>query len=95
MLYALRFESVSNSLEQLLDKLKQRSNMSARQIAAIRTLVGYAGAKRRQHDLFGDQSAMEMTKRFIKGSFSKVCYVIYCLPSLFRFEGSRECFHSA
>ncbi|KAI6191907.1 Vacuolar protein sorting-associated protein 45 [Aphelenchoides bicaudatus] len=66
MLYALRFESVSNSLDQLLDKLKQRG-ISARQVAVVRTLVSYAGAKRRQNDLFGDQSAMEMTKRFIKG----------------------------
>lgn len=66
MLYALRFESTANALEQLLDKLKQRG-VSARQIAVIRTLVNYAGAKRRQNDLFGNQSAMEMTKRFIKG----------------------------
>jgi hypothetical protein len=70
MLYALRFESVSNSLDKLLDRLKARQTLSARQIAAIRTLVGYAGAKRRQNDLFGDQSAMEMTKRFIKGKFN-------------------------
>jgi vacuolar protein sorting-associated protein 45 len=66
MLYALRYETSTNSLEQLLDRLKQRG-VGARQIAAIRTLVSYGGAKRRQNDLFGDQSAMEMTKRFIKG----------------------------
>jgi hypothetical protein len=67
MLYALRFESTSNALDQLLDKLKQRG-VSARQVAVVRTLVSYAGARRRQNDLFGDQSAMEMTKRFIKGT---------------------------
>jgi vacuolar protein sorting-associated protein 45 len=67
MLYALRFETTTNALDQLLDKLKQRG-VSARQVAVIRTLVDYAGAKRRQNDLFGDQSAMEMTKRFIKGT---------------------------
>lgn len=68
MLYALRFESVSNSLDQLLEKLRQRG-ISARKVAVVRTLVSYAGAKRRQNDLFGDQSAMEMTKRFIKGIY--------------------------
>jgi hypothetical protein len=67
MLYALRFESAANALDQLLDKLKQRDSITARHIAVIRTLVAYGGAKRRQNDLFGDQSAMEMTKRFIKG----------------------------
>lgn len=66
MLYALRYEMSTNSLDQLLDRLKQRG-VGTRQIAAIRTLVSYGGSKRRQNDLFGDQSAMEMTKRFIKG----------------------------
>ncbi|KAI6205190.1 Vacuolar protein sorting-associated protein 45 [Aphelenchoides besseyi] len=66
MLYSLRYETTTNSLNSLIDKLKSRG-VSSRHIAAIRTLIDYAGSKRRQNDLFGDQSAMEMTKRFIKG----------------------------
>lgn len=67
MLYALRFENhSSNSLQILISQLRQRG-ISARNCGAIRTLLDYAGARKRQNDLFGTQSAMEMTKRFIKG----------------------------
>jgi vacuolar protein sorting-associated protein 45 len=67
MLYALRFEgSNNNSLPSLTEILRQRG-LSNRHISAIRMLLDYAGVRKRQNDLFGDQSAMEMTKRFIKG----------------------------
>ncbi len=67
MLYALRFENhSSNSLQILISQLRQRG-ISARNTATIRTLLDYGGMKRRQNDLFGNQSAMGMTKRFIKG----------------------------
>jgi vacuolar protein sorting-associated protein 45 len=67
MLYALRFEgSSSNSLPALLEILRQRK-MSNRQIESVNTLLRYAGARKRQNDLFGNKSAVEMTKRFIKG----------------------------
>uniref|UniRef100_A0A914Y5P9 Vacuolar protein sorting-associated protein 45 n=1 Tax=Panagrolaimus superbus TaxID=310955 RepID=A0A914Y5P9_9BILA len=67
MLYALRFEgSSSNSLPALLEILRQRK-MSIRQVESVNTLLRYAGARKRQNDLFGNKSAVEMTKRFIKG----------------------------
>lgn len=69
MLYALRFEnSSSNSLNTVLDLLRQRG-IANRHIQLIRTLLDYAGLRRRQNDVFGNRSAMEMTKRFIKGEF--------------------------
>ncbi|CAD5234787.1 unnamed protein product [Bursaphelenchus xylophilus] len=66
MLYQLRYENIQNSMESLTNLLKKRG-ASAKEIASIRTLVNFAGLKKRQNDLFGDQSAMEMTKKFIKG----------------------------
>ncbi|KAI1707895.1 sec1 family domain-containing protein [Ditylenchus destructor] len=67
MLYALRFENnANNSLNSVVDLLKQK-NMPQRHINNVRLLLDYAGAKRRHHDVFGNRSAMEMTKRFIKG----------------------------
>ncbi|CAD5229030.1 unnamed protein product [Bursaphelenchus okinawaensis] len=66
MLYQLRYENTQNSMEYMLNMLKKRG-CSAKEIAVIRTIVDYAGFRKRQNDLFGDQSAMEMTKKFIKG----------------------------
>lgn len=68
MLYALRFENNSNNINFILNELKQKG-VSVRLINTIRLLLDYAGIKRRQHDVFGNQSAMEMTKKFIKGYF--------------------------
>ncbi|KAH7695567.1 vacuolar protein sorting-associated protein 45 [Aphelenchoides avenae] len=68
MLYALRFEgSNNNALPLLIDLLKHHEGVTSRHVSAIRVLLDYAGVRRRQNDLFGNQSAMEMTKRFIKG----------------------------
>lgn len=73
MLYALRFEnSSSNSLNTVLDLLRQRG-IANRHIQLIRTLLDYAGLRRRQNDVFGNRSAMEMTKRFIKGKLIFFC----------------------
>jgi vacuolar protein sorting-associated protein 45 len=67
MLYALRFENnANNSLNLVLDLLRQRG-IANKHIQLIRILLDYAGQKRRQNDVFGNRSAMEMTKRFIKG----------------------------
>jgi hypothetical protein len=69
MLYALRFEnSTNNSLNSILDLLRQRG-IANRHIQLIKTLLDYAGHRRRQNDVFGNRSAMEMTKKFIKGFF--------------------------
>jgi len=66
MLYALRFEANTNfSLKAVLDLLK--SKCSSQSINAVRLILDYAGQRRRQNDVFGNRSAMEMTKRFIKG----------------------------
>uniref|UniRef100_A0A1I7ZMW8 Vacuolar protein sorting-associated protein 45 n=1 Tax=Steinernema glaseri TaxID=37863 RepID=A0A1I7ZMW8_9BILA len=69
MLYALRFEShvsIADDLNGLVSLLRERK-VPSHQIAAIRTVQEYGGAANRQNDLFGNQSAMEITKRFIKG----------------------------
>lgn len=66
MLYALRFEAYSNDINSIINELKQK-NVSNQRINTIKLLLNYAGVKRRQHDIFGNRSAMEMTKRFIKG----------------------------
>ena len=67
MLYALRFEGNSSSnLPALLEILRQRK-IPPRQVESVNTLLRYAGARKRQNDLFGNKSAVEMTKRFIKG----------------------------
>ncbi|CAK5044560.1 unnamed protein product [Meloidogyne enterolobii] len=67
MLYALRFESsANNSLNLILDLLRQRG-ITNRNIQLVKILLEYSGHKKRQSDLFGNKSAMEMTKKFIKG----------------------------
>lgn len=67
MLYALRFESnTNNMLTSLVDLLRQRG-IANRHIQLIKILLDYAGHRRRQNDVFGNRSAIEMTKRFIKG----------------------------
>jgi hypothetical protein len=69
MLYALRFEANANfSLKAVLDLLK--SKCPSQSINAVKLILDYAGQRRRQNDVFGNRSAMEMTKRFIKGRFS-------------------------
>ncbi|KAL7078949.1 hypothetical protein ACQ4LE_001388 [Meloidogyne hapla] len=67
MLYALRFESsANNSLNLILDLLRQKG-ITNRNIQLVKILLEYSGHKKRQSDLFGNKSAMEMTKKFIKG----------------------------
>uniref|UniRef100_A0A183CMY8 Vacuolar protein sorting-associated protein 45 n=1 Tax=Globodera pallida TaxID=36090 RepID=A0A183CMY8_GLOPA len=65
MLFSLRFEGNNSVLSSAQELLRQRG-LSNRQLQLVRTLLEYAGQKRRQSDLFGNRSAMEMTKRFIK-----------------------------
>lgn len=72
MLYSLRFESsTNNSLNLVLDLLRQRG-VSNRNIQLVNILLEYSGHKKRQSDLFGNKSAMEMTKKFIKGVINLV-----------------------
>lgn len=68
MLYALRFENNSNGINSIINELKHKG-VSSCFINTIWLLIDFAGAKRRHHDVFGNRSAMEMTKRFIKGYF--------------------------
>ncbi|KJH52431.1 Sec1 family protein [Dictyocaulus viviparus] len=64
LLYALRFEAnPNNDITGLINLLKK--NVDAGSI--VRALLRYAGSARRNNDLFGEGSTMEMTKRFIKG----------------------------
>jgi hypothetical protein len=70
MLYALRFENITvNSLNYVLDLLRQKG-IPNRHIQLIKVLLDYAGQKRRRNDVFGNRSAMEMTKKFIKGNMT-------------------------
>ncbi|CAJ0565433.1 unnamed protein product, partial [Mesorhabditis spiculigera] len=65
LLYALRFESnQSNDINGLINILKQREPAAS---SLVRSLLRFGGATRRKNELFGGQSAVEMTKRFIKG----------------------------
>ncbi|KAL3119793.1 hypothetical protein niasHT_010084 [Heterodera trifolii] len=66
MLFSLRFEGNSGALSFVHELLRKRG-MANKQLQLISTLLEFAGQRRRQNDLFGDRSAMEMTKRFIKG----------------------------
>lgn len=67
MLYALRFEThTNNSLNSVLEELRQKG-IPQRYINNVRLCLDYAGVRRRHTDIFGNRSAMEMTKRFIKG----------------------------
>jgi len=67
MLYALRFENhANNSLRTVMDLLL-KSKCSPANVNNVKLILDYAGARRRQNDVFGNRSAMEMTKRFIKG----------------------------
>lgn len=69
MLYALRFENhANNSLRTVMDLLL-KSKCSPANVNNVKLILDYAGARRRQNDVFGNRSAMEMTKRFIKGGF--------------------------
>ncbi|KAJ1350131.1 hypothetical protein KIN20_005852 [Parelaphostrongylus tenuis] len=64
LLYALRFEgNPNNDIVGLLNSLKKSPDASN----IVRALLRYAGSARRNNDLFGEGSTMEMTKRFIKG----------------------------
>lgn len=67
MLYALRFEGNTHyQLNAVLTELRQRG-VSARLVNTVPLLLNYAGVRKRQFDLFGNRSAIGMTKRFIKG----------------------------
>jgi hypothetical protein len=73
MLYALRFEgTTNNNLNAVIETLRQRGGdlSNSRYVGMLRTLLNYAGVRRRSSDVFGNRSAVEMTKRFIKGNLS-------------------------
>ncbi|VDM60135.1 unnamed protein product [Angiostrongylus costaricensis] len=63
LLYALRFEGNPNNDIPGLSLYIQNPNTAN----IVKSLLRYAGSARRNNDLFGESSTMEMTKRFIKG----------------------------
>lgn len=67
MLYALRYESHSNNdLAGLVDALRQRG-VSAEHRSMVQSILDYGGKKGRGSDLFGNQDAVAITKRLLKG----------------------------
>ncbi|CAJ0954211.1 unnamed protein product, partial [Mesorhabditis belari] len=65
LLYALRFEQhQNNDIDGVVALLRSKEPAAA---SLVRVLLRFGGASRRKNDLFGSQSAVEMTKRFIKG----------------------------
>lgn len=67
MLYALCFQNHANIATTAIEAELRQKGISQRHINNVRLAVDYAGAKRRQADIFGNRSAIAMTKRFIKG----------------------------
>ncbi|XP_048736203.1 vacuolar protein sorting-associated protein 45-like [Ostrea edulis] len=67
MLYALRYESHSNNdISGLLDVLRKRG-VSDKLRNVIPAVLEYGGRKARGSDLFGNQDAVAITKKFFKG----------------------------
>ncbi|CAG9819356.1 unnamed protein product [Phaedon cochleariae] len=67
MLYALRYQNNSNNdINGLIDTLKKR-NIPERLLRNIVNILEYAGSHARQSDLLNVESAVKITKRFIKG----------------------------
>ncbi|XP_061162873.1 vacuolar protein sorting-associated protein 45-like [Saccostrea echinata] len=67
MLYALRYESHSNNdISGLLDVLRKKG-VSDKLRNLVPAVLEYGGRKARGSDLFGNQDAVAMTKRFFKG----------------------------
>ncbi|XP_005107406.1 vacuolar protein sorting-associated protein 45 [Aplysia californica] len=67
MLYALRYESHSNNdVSGLVDALRQKG-LSAEHRAMVQSILDYGGKKARGSDLFGNQDAVAITKRLLKG----------------------------
>ncbi|PIC15120.1 hypothetical protein B9Z55_022218 [Caenorhabditis nigoni] len=65
MLYALRFQGSSNELKSLLEQVPPRLKSEIEKTCKV--LLSYGGAGRHPADLFGGQSTIDITKRFIKG----------------------------
>ncbi|KAF1745794.1 hypothetical protein GCK72_022241 [Caenorhabditis remanei] len=64
LLYAIRYEGTQNELESLYRQLgPHRSKIEQ----TVKALLSYGGSRRRPADLFGGQSTIDITKRFIKG----------------------------
>ncbi|KAI8793205.1 vacuolar protein sorting-associated protein 45 [Biomphalaria glabrata] len=67
MLYALRYESHSNNdVSGLVDALKQKG-ISVENRTMVQAILDYGGKKGRGSDLFGNQDAVAITKRLLKG----------------------------
>ncbi|EGT54915.1 CBN-VPS-45 protein [Caenorhabditis brenneri] len=65
LLYALRFQNVPGAdLRALTSQLK---NQCPKLDAIVEVVLKYGGVSRRPADLFGGQSTIDITKRFIKG----------------------------
>ncbi|XP_022331631.1 vacuolar protein sorting-associated protein 45-like [Crassostrea virginica] len=67
MLYALRYESHSNNdISGLMDVLRKKG-VSDKYRSLVPAVLEYGGRKARGSDLFGNQDAVAMTKKFFKG----------------------------
>lgn len=65
LLYALRFQNVPGSdLRSLTNQLRHQH---PKLDLVVETILKYGGTSRRPGDLFGGQSTIDITKRFIKG----------------------------
>lgn len=65
LLYALRFENApGNELNSLISQLRPQHPKIHQTVS---TLLKYGGLSRRPADLFGGESTIDITKRFIKG----------------------------
>ncbi|XP_059149023.1 vacuolar protein sorting-associated protein 45-like [Physella acuta] len=67
MLYALRYESHSNNDVSGLMEVLRQNNISPENRALVQNVLDYGGKKGRGSDLFGNQDAVAITKRLLKG----------------------------
>uniref|UniRef100_A0A914VD54 Uncharacterized protein n=1 Tax=Plectus sambesii TaxID=2011161 RepID=A0A914VD54_9BILA len=67
MLYALRYENHPNNDIQGLVQLLRKRGVPDKYCQAVNNMLQFGGSRARTSDLFGNSSAMAMTKKFIKG----------------------------
>lgn len=67
MLYAIRYQSHSNNDINGLIELLKRRNVPDDLIQNVVNVLEYGGSHARQSDLFGQESAVKITKRIFKG----------------------------
>ncbi|XP_022911268.1 vacuolar protein sorting-associated protein 45 [Onthophagus taurus] len=67
MLYALRYQTHSNNNTSTLIHLLEKNGVAPYYVKSVRNILEYAGVRNRQSNLFNDESAVKITKRFFKG----------------------------